>query len=170
MSAFYRLLAIATVIALGLAFSPGVSAHHKDDHRDLPPGLTGEPPPGCNASPEVSTPKKCGENILYRPKSHGNPKSHAYWHTTACKALNQGKLLEIQYGGYVQVVEVHAGGLTRNGHQVMLVWQLRGGSVGWTLLWLDDIVGYRIIGEASAAPRPGYRRGDKDMETIFCQL
>lgn len=97
------------------------------------------------------------------------------WYATACEALNQGRRLEIQYDGYVRVVEVHACGLTKDGHQVMRVWQVRGGSVsndpvGWKLLRLDETVGHGIIVEASEAPRRGYKRGDKAMESIFCQL
>lgn len=97
------------------------------------------------------------------------------WYQTACEAITQGKCLEIQYDGYVRVVEVHACGLTKDGDAVMRVWQVRGGSVhnepvGWKLLRLDETVGHGLIDEASQAPRQGYRHGDKAMQTIFCQL
>ncbi len=59
MSAFSRFLAVAAVIALGLAFSPEASADHKTSHKNVAPGQTSEPIPGCMASPEDSKPKKC---------------------------------------------------------------------------------------------------------------
>ena len=59
MNALPKFLAIATVIALGLAFSPEVSAAHKDKHENVTPGHTGEAPNGCLASPVVNTPNKC---------------------------------------------------------------------------------------------------------------
>ena len=62
MTAFSRFFAIATVIAFGLAFSPEVSATHKDKHENVTPGHTGEAPNGCLVSPVVNTPKKCDEN------------------------------------------------------------------------------------------------------------
>jgi len=95
--------------------------------------------------------------------------------TTACEAIAKKRCLEIAYDGYRRVVEVHACGLTSEGHHVMRVWQLRGGSVhnepiGWKLLRLDETRGLSLLDEKSAAPRPKYRRGDRAMAQIFCQV
>jgi len=97
------------------------------------------------------------------------------WYATACEAISQGKRLEVRYDGYSRVVEVHACGVTKDGNEVMRVWQVRGGSVhgepiGWKLLRLDETVGYGLTEEPSAAPRPGYRRGDKAMRQIYCEV
>lgn len=94
---------------------------------------------------------------------------------TACDALTKGCCLEIRYDGYIRVVEVHAVGWTKDDNAVMRVWQLRGGSVrnepiGWKLLRLDETIGSVILDEKSSAPRPGYKRGDKAMARIVCQL
>lgn len=95
--------------------------------------------------------------------------------TTACSALQLGKRLEVRYDGFIRVVEVHAVGVTAEGHAIMRVWQARGGSVshepvGWKLLRLDETWGVAILDEASEAPRQGYRRGDSAMRRIVCQL
>jgi len=95
--------------------------------------------------------------------------------STPCAALAQKRLLEIRYDGFVRCVEVHACGLTKDGNAVIRVWQVRGGSVhnepiGWKLLRLDEAIALAILDEASHAPRPGYRRGDKAMARIICQI
>ena len=53
MNAFSRFFAIATVIALGLAFSLEVSAHHMPNHQNVAPGNTGELTQGCNLDAPV---------------------------------------------------------------------------------------------------------------------
>jgi hypothetical protein len=95
--------------------------------------------------------------------------------TKACEALQLGKCLELQYDGFTRVVEVHAVGTSTAGNPVMRVWQVRGGSVhnepvGWKLMRLDEANGVTILNEASAAPRPGYKPGDKGMTSILCQI
>jgi hypothetical protein len=94
---------------------------------------------------------------------------------TACQALRAGKCLAVSYDGYSRVVEVHAVGYSEEGHALMRVWQVRGGSVsnepvGWKLLRLDEVRGVSITSETSAAPRPGYRHNDRSMARIVCQL
>ena len=94
---------------------------------------------------------------------------------TACEALANGCLLEIRYDGYTRDVEVHACGYTKDDNAVMRVWQVRGGSVhnepvGWKLLRLDEASALAILDEKSAAPRRGYRKGDKAMARIVCQI
>lgn len=94
---------------------------------------------------------------------------------TACEALTIARRLEIKYDGYIRVVEVHACGLTKEANAVVRVWQVRGGSVsnepvGWKFLRLDEAVGLAVLSEQSSAPRPGYRRNDKAIARIVCQL
>jgi hypothetical protein len=57
----------------------------------------------------------------------------------------------------------------------MRVWQVAGGSVsnepfGWKLLRLDEATGASVTKQRSLGPRPGYKRGDKVMSRIQCQL
>ena len=93
----------------------------------------------------------------------------------ACAAMSLGKCLEIHYSGFSRVVEVHAVGYSTAGNPVMRVWQIRGGSVsnepvGWKLMRLDEAVSVGQLAEASQAPRPGYRPGDRGMSQILGQL
>lgn len=74
-----------------------------------------------------------------------------------CGALVARKCLELRYDGYNRIVEVHAVGLTKEGHWIMRVWQVRGGSVsnepvGWKLLRLDEAFSAYITNEPPRSP------------------
>lgn len=97
------------------------------------------------------------------------------WKSQACDALRQGKRLELRYDGFTRIVEVHAVGTSEEGHDLMRVWQVRGGSVsneriGWKLFRLDETFSPHLTDEKSEAPRKGYKRGDKAMRFITCQI
>ena len=89
-------------------------------------------------------------------------------------AFRQSKVLELRYAGFNRLVEVHAIGYSRDGHAIMRCWQLSGGGkgkrVGWRLIRLDDAAAAHISSDGSAAPRRGYKRGDRDMERILLEL
>ena len=96
-------------------------------------------------------------------------------HTVACIALRAKKRLELRYDGFARVVEVHAVGATKDGNDVMRVWQVRGGSVSgqpveFKLLRLDEAFTAHMIDEKSQAPRFGYKHEDKALKVIYCQL
>ena len=92
-----------------------------------------------------------------------------------CDAVRMAQCIELRYDGYRRLVEVHAYGVTKAGHDVMLVWQVSGRSahdepVGWKMLRLDETSGVSLATETSQAPRKDYRRGSKAMQTIYCQV
>ena len=97
------------------------------------------------------------------------------WKSVASDALRQGKCLELRYDGFFRIVEVHAVGTSEQGNDLMRVWQVRGGSVsnersGWKLFRLDEAFSAHLTDEKSEAPRRGYKRGDKAMRFIDCQV
>ena len=92
-----------------------------------------------------------------------------------CEAIRQSMCLDIEYGGYSRTVEVHAVGLSKEGHTLLRVWQVSGGSVsgeraGWKLLRLDEATGYRLSDVKSEAPRSGYKQGDKALVRIVAEI
>jgi hypothetical protein len=77
--------------------------------------------------------------------------------------------------GHLLVLEIHACGTTPDGHSVMRVWRVRGespcnGATGWMLIQLDSVTSYRLLEEASNAPRPTYYRGDPTMQPVMDQV
>jgi len=42
--------------------------------------------------------------------------------------------------------------------------------VGWRLIRLDEGATAHISPDPSAAPRPGYKRGDRDIDRIIVEL
>jgi hypothetical protein len=90
------------------------------------------------------------------------------------EAIKNKQPLEIRYHGYSRVVEPHAYGRDKGGDEVLRCFQTSGGSesgerFGWKLLKVSEVFSVHIIKECFS-PRPEYRRNDKVMEHIFCQL
>jgi hypothetical protein len=96
------------------------------------------------------------------------------WMDTAKDALRQGRVLELRYDGFSRFVEVHALGYDRDGHGLMRCWQVSGGAkaerVGWKLMRVDRGFEAHVATDESLAPRPGYKRGDRDMDRIIIEL
>lgn len=123
-----------------------------------------------DAVPALDSIQRAASFLKPSPMSQGN----AMRIELACQALRDRKCLELRYDGWSRSVEVHAAGLTKEGNAVMRVWQTQGGSnsgtTGWKLLRLDEVISGHICPENSNAPRIGYKRGDKAMARIVCQL
>jgi len=97
------------------------------------------------------------------------------WIDTACRALRDGKCLELSYDGFSRIVEVHAAGISNDNQAIMLAYQVRGGSksnepVGWKIMHLNEALNARLTDEDSNAPRRGYKRGHKAFRSFNCQL
>lgn len=93
----------------------------------------------------------------------------------AVSAIESGLCLELRYDGFSRLVEVHAVGTSKTGELCMRVYQVSGGSVsgersGWKMMLIDKSFSAHLSTTRSKAPRPGYRKGDRDMLTIYCEL
>lgn len=94
----------------------------------------------------------------------------------AMKAMGVGCQLEVEYDGLQRIVEVHAVGLSQKNKPVMRVYQVIGDAhsgeqEGWKLLSLGKVHQMpQILDIKSSAPRPGYRKGDLGMLTIFTEV
>jgi len=93
---------------------------------------------------------------------------------TICSAIHGRQLLELRYHGYARTVEPYAYGRDKNGDALLRCFQISGGSesgqpTGWKILKVAEVF---AINEQKATfrPRPEYRRDDKAMAFMFCQL
>ena len=91
----------------------------------------------------------------------------------AIKAMDQGRAIPVLYDGMLRLVEVHAVGVTTAGNPCMRVFQVAGETrsgeeLGWKMMTFEKV---QLIDDVnSEAPRPGYKKGDKGMGTIFKEV
>lgn len=94
---------------------------------------------------------------------------------TICQAIREMRLLEFTYHGYRRVVEPHAHGEDAQGHDALRAYQAGGSSSsgdaqGWKIFHTDEMLGVSLSGQRFSSARPGYKRDDKAMNRIYCQL
>lgn len=93
---------------------------------------------------------------------------------TIIDAISNFQVLTFTYSGIGRVVEPHAIGISRTGKELLRCYQTLGGHVTpgheWDLCELSKISNLSISGDYFQTPRPGYRRGDSHMISIFAQL
>jgi hypothetical protein len=92
-----------------------------------------------------------------------------------CSAIRNRCVLKFTYGGCPRVVEPHAYGLSRALNEVIRCYQTGGTSrsdkvPGWRLMEVTQIMSLIVTEEHFVSTRAGYKKGDKDMSTIFCEL
>ncbi len=91
-----------------------------------------------------------------------------------CQTIREKRIIELRYHGYSRIVEPYAYGRGRDGEGLLRCYQLSGGSEsgersGWKLLKTAEVFKLHLT-DSHFSPRPDYRRGDKAMEFIHCQL
>jgi hypothetical protein len=91
-----------------------------------------------------------------------------------CNSINNRNLVELRYSGYSRLVEPHAYGRDKNGDEILRCYQVSGGSEsgersGWKLLKVREVFSLQAT-STTFEQRAEYKRGDKAMEYIFCQI
>ena len=93
---------------------------------------------------------------------------------TIIDAIRNREVLSFTYDGFARVVEPHAVGISRAGNSVFRCYQTQGGHVTpgheWDLCDISKVFDLSITGQHFVGERPGYRRGDKHIATIFAEL
>ena len=92
-----------------------------------------------------------------------------------CDAITNRCVLEFTYRGHPRVVEPHAYGLSRASKEVIRCYQTGGTSSSgtvppWRLMEVSQMQSLTVTEEHFEGERPGYKKGDRDMTTIFCEL
>jgi hypothetical protein len=92
-----------------------------------------------------------------------------------CDAIREKKVISFQYNGFDRVVEPHAHGISTAGNPCLRCYQISGGSASrrvpdWKMMRTDAISGLTVSENTFSSPRPGYKKGDRGMSRIFCEL
>ncbi len=90
-------------------------------------------------------------------------------------AVLNRSVLEFTYHGHPRIVEPHAYGLSLKQNEVVRCYQTGGTSDSgtvpcWRLMEIDEIESLSMTGQHFVGERIGYKKGDKGMSTIFCEL
>lgn len=90
-------------------------------------------------------------------------------------AIEQKRVLRLQYKNFDRLVEPHVYGLDQQGTAKLLCYQTAGGSSSnapshWKMLTVGDILALEVMEERFAAARPGYKQDDEAMVRIYAQL
>lgn len=93
--------------------------------------------------------------------------------TEIIKAIKSKKLIEFDYDGESRTVEPHCYGLTNKGNEVIRAFQIDGysssGVMGWKLYDISKADRINVL-DLSFDVREGYKKGDKGMSRIYCEL
>lgn len=91
-----------------------------------------------------------------------------------CKAIENKNLVEFFYGGGIRIVEPHCHGITTAGNEGLRAFQVKGysssGTMGWKMFDLKKATNIKMLDETFPGPRQGYKRGDRGMSKIYCEL
>lgn len=94
--------------------------------------------------------------------------------TIICNAIRDMKLVKFYYDGGIRIVEPHCHGITTAGNEGLRAFQVDGysssGNMGWKMFDLSKADSISILDENFDMPRTGYRKGDRGMKHIYCEL
>ena len=94
--------------------------------------------------------------------------------TDICNAIKKMNLIEFYYNGGTRTVEPHCHGITTAGNEALRGYQVTGysdsGQMGWKMFDLGNASNINVLDETFDEPRPGYRKSDRGMSQIYCEL
>jgi len=97
-------------------------------------------------------------------------------HASIVQAINERRLVLLNYDPGLRVIEPCAYGASSEHHGLLRAYQRSGASAhgepeNWKLFRTDRISSIQLLDERFAGPRPEYRRNDKAMRGgMICQL
>lgn len=93
--------------------------------------------------------------------------------TQIMNAIKQNKTIEFIYDGETRIVEPHCYGLTTKGNEAIRAYQIDGysssGKMGWKMYDLSKAEDIVLLDDTFEI-RDDYKKGDKGMTRIFCEL
>ncbi|PCJ34806.1 MAG: hypothetical protein COA75_12655 [Cellvibrionales bacterium] len=95
--------------------------------------------------------------------------------TAICTAIKEMNTISFTYDGQPRTVEPHAYGVSTAGKESLRAFQTAGRSnsgnaIGWHMFSVGKIINLSTNGDSFSSTRPGYKKNDKGMTKIHCQL
>lgn len=92
-----------------------------------------------------------------------------------CEAIASMRLMVVEYGGAVRVVQPHVYGDDASGERLLSAYQVGGGSAsgqsrGWKSFRMSRVVSLAMSDERFHSPRPEFQHDDGAFARIVCQL
>ena|SRR3972149_12154159 len=91
-----------------------------------------------------------------------------------CHAIRNMNLVEFYYNGGTRTVEPHCHGVTTAGNEGLRAYQVDGhsesGKMGWKMFDLGNASDIQVLEETFDGPRSGFKKVDKGMSQIYCEL
>jgi hypothetical protein len=94
---------------------------------------------------------------------------------TIAQGIKEKRHLSFTYDGYPRVVEPHAHGVTSTGKESLRCYQVRGSGKDpngspWHLMTVSKMMNLTVTEEYFPGPRPEYKKGDRHLSPIYCEL
>ena len=93
--------------------------------------------------------------------------------STICEAIKQKRIIQFRYEGELRIIEPHCHGITTAGNEGLRAYQINGysssGKMGWKMYDLSKSSNVELLNNF-IGPRLGYKRNDRGMSTIYCEL
>ena len=87
-----------------------------------------------------------------------------------CAAIRDRRVLSFRYKMKERRVEPHTLGYDKSGDLVLCGWQTSGLKPGWRDFHVGKLSALSTTDASFAHARQGYKRGDKTLSRIVCQL
>jgi len=91
-----------------------------------------------------------------------------------CYAIRNKNLIEFYYNGGTRTVEPHCHGVTTAGNEGLRAYQVDGysesGNMGWKMFDMGKASRITVLDETFSGQRTGYKKSDKGMSRIYCEL
>lgn len=89
-------------------------------------------------------------------------------------AIENKKIIEFIYDGKIRTVEPYSFGKSLRENEVIRAYQIGGfsstGSMGWKLYDISKISSLQILDDLLFESRFDYKKGDKSMVLIYCEI
>ena len=93
---------------------------------------------------------------------------------TICSAITNKIVIQFYYEGEIRQVEPHCHGLTTAGNIALRAFQVAGysksGTYGWKMYDMSKSTNLVVLNNTFSIARPGYKRGDRGMSRIYCEI